>query len=354
MRLKLCALASAFVGLQHNLNKPIFAEEKRSLDLDLDLLIQQTQDSSSSANKSPRAELQAKLDKAKNEAKSLIWSKMNESAIPGLVIAVSVDGKTLFRQGFGFADVENRVMASPSTVMRIASISKPLAMTAAAKLVQEGKLDLDKPIRDYVPSWPEKHAPITTRQIASHTAGIRHYKKAENDDSKDTDNGQGDGKYPEFYSNKPYKTIKDALEVFQNDDLLCEPGTEFNYTTHGFTLLSAVIEAVADEPFAKHIKKLFKELGLSNTYLDENKPIIPNRSRFYQRNKDHKLENCPAVDNSMKWAGGGFLSTVGDLLQFGNAMLYSFQFEDSDKKAKEVAYHLSPYHAINDSNSTSK
>lgn len=164
MRLKVCALASSLVGLQHFYHKSINAEENKSLDLNLDDFLQQNQNSSNaSTNKSPRAELQAKLDKAKNDSKSLIWSKMNESAIPGLVIAVSVDGKTLFRQGFGFADVENRVMASPSTVMRIASISKPLAMTAAAKLYEDGKLDLDKPIRDYVPDWPEKHPPITTR-----------------------------------------------------------------------------------------------------------------------------------------------------------------------------------------------
>ena len=56
-------------------------------------------------------------------------------------------------------------------------------------------------------------------------------------------------------------------------------GKEFHYTTHGFTLLSAVIESVAEEKFPKHIKKIFKELGLNNAYLDENDPIIQNRAR---------------------------------------------------------------------------
>ena len=58
----------------------------------------------------------------------------------------------------------------------LASISKPLAVTAAARLYEQGKLDLDAPISEYVKSWPEKHPPITVRQIASHTSGIRHYK----------------------------------------------------------------------------------------------------------------------------------------------------------------------------------
>ena len=87
--------------------------------------------------------------------------------------------------------------------------------------------------------------------------------------------------------------------------------------------------------FTKHIKKLFKELGLNHTYLDENEPIIPHRAKFYDRNEDHELINVPSVDNSLKWAGGGFLSTVGDLLQFGNAMLYSFQFDGNDVSNKK-------------------
>ena len=92
--------------------------------------------------------------------------------------------------------------------------------TIIYRLYEEGKLDLDKPVAEYVKSWPNKHPPISVRQIASHTSGIRHYK--ENPDSDDT--SDHDTKYPEFYSNVPYKEIEDALEVFKNDDLLSEPG----------------------------------------------------------------------------------------------------------------------------------
>lgn len=170
--------------------------------------------------------------------------------------------------------------------------------TTIFRLYEEGKLDLDKPVSEYVKSWPKKHPPISVRQIASHTSGIRHYK--ENPESNDT--SDHDTKYPEFYSNVPYKEIEDALEVFKDDDLLSEPGNalsiildiwnthsfctlsflgkEFNYTTHGFTLLSAVIESASGEKFTKHIKKLFRDLGLNNTHLDENEPIIQNRSRL--------------------------------------------------------------------------
>lgn len=73
------------------------------------------------------------------------------------------------------------------------------------------------------------------------------------------------------------------------------------------------------------MKNLFHELGMVNTVPDENDPIIYHRSRFYHLNKKGRVVNCPYVDNSYKWAGGGFLSTAGDLLLFGNALLYSHQ-----------------------------
>ena len=83
------------------------------------------------------------------------------------------------------------------------------------------------------------------------------------------------------------------------------------------------------------MKKQFSVLGLNNTFLDEAEPIIYNRSRNYVRDKHHRLRNAPYVDNSYKWAGGGFLSTVGDLVKFGNAMLYSYQQKNVTSVNKE-------------------
>ena len=99
-----------------------------------------------------------------------------------------------------------------------------LKIASFFRLYQEGKLDLDKPVTEYVKTWPENHPPITIKQIASHTSGIRHYKEnPESDDKSDHDT-----KYPEFYSDVPYKNLEDAMEVFKNDALLSEPGKQCN------------------------------------------------------------------------------------------------------------------------------
>ncbi|VDM17207.1 unnamed protein product [Wuchereria bancrofti] len=128
----------------------------------------------------------------------------------------------------------------------------------------------------------------------------------------------------EFFSNIHYECVKDALEIFKHDELVAEPGSKFQYTTHGFTLLSAALEKAANERYVDQITNLFRELGMNHSYLDLNFPLITNRARYYYRDPDHKLKNVPEVDNSGKWAGGGLLSTVTDLLIFANAMLYRY------------------------------
>ncbi len=223
---------------------------------------------------------------------------------PGLALAVGVDGKIVYSEGFGFADLEERVPAWPTTKFRIGSISKPLTATALMQLVEAGKVDLDAPVQKYVPSFPEKEVPITVRMVAGHLAGIRHY--------------NGD----EFYIKQHYENVLESLKIFENDPLVAPPGTKFSYSSYGYNLLSAVIESAAGEPFLTYMQEhVFTPLGLVHATADQNTKIIEQRSRFYELAKTGQEENAPYVDNSYKWAGGGFLSTAEDLVRFGSSML---------------------------------
>jgi serine beta-lactamase-like protein LACTB, mitochondrial len=224
--------------------------------------------------------------------------------IPGLAVAVAVDGRVVYAEGFGYADLEQRVPAWPSTRFRIGSISKPLTAVALMQLVEQRKIDLDAPVQKYVPSFPDKGTKITPRLLAGHLAGIRHY--------------QGD----EFLSATHYDSVLDGLKIFANDPLVAPPGTKYSYSTYGFNLLAAVIESASSEPFLEYMQRhVFDTLGLVQTTADQNRLLIAERSRFYARQKDGSFENAPYVDNSYKWAGGGFLSTPEDLVTFGSALL---------------------------------
>lgn len=240
-----------------------------------------------------------------DSGRAILLAGMRQSGIPGSSVTVLRNGRQIWSEGIGLADVENKVAVSQLTKFRIGSVSKPIAAVAMAALVQDGKLDLDAPIQKYVPSFPAKAYPITTRQLAGHLAGIRHYR--------------GD----EFLSNRHYANVTAPLDIFKNDSLLFRPGEKYSYSTYGFVLLSAVVEGAAGEPFLAYVqRRVFDPIGMRNTTAEFPDSIIMNRARFYTRSDSvSPVINAPWVDNSNKWAGGGFVSTTQDLARFGQAML---------------------------------
>lgn len=268
-------------------------------------------------------------------SRELLERKKEEAGVPGIAVAVNVDGQTLWSEGLGYADVENRVPCGRETMMRIGSISKPIAMAAVAKLWEEGKLNLDKPIQEYVPSFPQKTyegkpVELTVRQLVSHLGGIRHYKTKPGD--VEPANKNSDTESLEFFLYRKFKTVEEALELFKDDPLLSKPGTKYFYTTFGWTLISAAVEGASKETFPVYLNKVLRSIGMNSTVLDENDPIIYHRTRFYTRNAKGGLLNSRCVDSSYKWAGGGLLSNVGDLVLFGSAMLYCFQAGPNDRQ----------------------
>lgn len=242
---------------------------------------------------------------AVQRARAIVDSLRSANRIPGLSIAVSVNGETVWSEGFGWADVEQRVAVTPETLFRIGSISKPLTAAALGLLYEQGKLDLDAPVQRYVPSFPKKaKGEVTPRLLAGHLAGIRHYR--------------GD----EFLLSRRYPNVLAGLEIFKDDTLLFVPGTHYSYSSYGWNLLSAVIEGASGEEFLSYMREhVLRPLGMRHTVADFTDSIILGRTRFYERTEDGRVVNAPYVDNSYKWAGGGFLSTPEDLLRFANAHL---------------------------------
>jgi serine beta-lactamase-like protein LACTB, mitochondrial len=230
---------------------------------------------------------------------------MDKQKIPGASVTIYKDGKMIWSEGFGFADLEQDVPVYPSkTKFRIGSISKALTAAGLGKLHEQQKIILDSSLYYYLPDFPKKIYRPTVRQLAGHLAGFRHYKGSS-----------------EFHNKDNYPTVVDGLAMFKDEPLLFEPGTKFEYTTHGFNLLSAVMEKASKDNFLSFMNnEIFRPLGLMNTQADVNDSIIENRTRFYEL-RNGRWVNGPYVDNSYKWAGGGLISTSEDIAKFGNALL---------------------------------
>ncbi|MGA9768513.1 MAG: serine hydrolase domain-containing protein [Blastocatellia bacterium] len=233
-----------------------------------------------------------------------ITAAMSRQNIPGLSVAVVTDQKLRWSNGYGLADLENYIPAKTATVYRLGSISKTITAIAVMQLVERGKLDLDAPVQKYCPAFPQKQWPVTTRQLLGHLAGVRHYKSD-----------------AEFLSTRHYNSVAEGLEMFKDDPLLHEPGTKYQYTTHGYTILGCAVEGASGMKFADYVQEnIFKPAGMNRMRVDDVFEIIPNRAQGYFKTSSGELRNSTLADTSYKIPGGGFCSTVEDLARFAIAV----------------------------------
>lgn len=248
---------------------------------------------------------QATHDAARAAAVSAEVEKLRaEQGIPGIGAAVAVRGEVVWAAGFGQSDVENAVPVTNATMFRLGSVSKPITAVAALQLVEQGRLDLDAEVQRYVPAFPRKAWPVTTRELLSHMAGVRHY--------------QGD----EFDSVRRYASVSEGLDIFKDDPLLFEPGTRYSYSTYGYSLVGAVVEAAAGKPFVPLVRDaIFVPAGMTAARDDDARAIIPGRAQGYAKGPDGRLQNSDPADTSYKIPGGGFIATATDVARFGAAFL---------------------------------
>jgi serine beta-lactamase-like protein LACTB, mitochondrial len=235
---------------------------------------------------------------------------LTSTHVPGVSVAVVENGEYEWGAGFGFADLENNAPASEHTLFRLASISKSLTATAAMQLWERGQLNLDAPIQKYCPSFPQKPWPITTREVLGHLGGIRHYKSGSQDD-------QEVGNTKHFGD-----PIQAGLKFFENDPLVSQPGTQFHYSTQGFTVVGCVMEGASGAKYTDFMRQnVFAPAGMEHTRVDDRFAIIPYRTRFYEKTDSGAVRNADFLDSSYKIPGGGWLSSAEDMARFEVAIL---------------------------------
>ncbi|HMB63793.1 MAG TPA: serine hydrolase domain-containing protein, partial [Eudoraea sp.] len=183
------------------------------------------------------------------KAAVLLSELVRQNKVPGLAVTARREGRVFFQKGYGYADLATKVPVNPRrTIFRVGSVSKPIAATALAKMVEEGTIALDASFYDYVPYYPKKEFDFTIRQLAGHMAGIRTYK----------------GK--EYGNNEPF-TIREGIRIFKDDPLYFEPGTDYLYNSYGWVLISLAMQEASGIPFEVYVKRrVLDPLGMSHTY----------------------------------------------------------------------------------------
>ena len=234
-------------------------------------------------------------------AVTAFMSKVNA---PGVSVAVSHGPTVRWANGYGLADIEQFVPAKADTVYRLASVSKPITAVAVMQLIERGRLSLDDTVGKWLPDAPSAWRPITVEQLLTHQSGIRHYTAAEDESGN-------------AYV-KHYASLRDALAIFSGDPLVHQPGAKMTYSTYAYTLLGVVIEAASGQDYVTFVtKNIFEPAAMRQSRVDDVHALIPNRSPGYARTEAGALRRASFMDSSYKIPGGGWLSTVGDLVRFG-------------------------------------
>ena len=235
-------------------------------------------------------------------------AKTNIGPAPGCAVGVSLNGESVFEKAFGLAEMEHNISNTPQTIFESGSVAKQFTAAALVLLQQDGKLNLDDPVRKYIPELPEYDKPITIRHILTHTAGLRDWGSV----MALTGAGRGD------------RVITQAIAldvIYRQKHLDFTPGAEYSYTNSGYQLAAEIVERVSKQKFPAFVEeRLFKPLGMKNSSTRDNyQRIVPGRAHAYSRQgptSPWEL-NMPFMN---VYGNGGMLTTVGDWLKW-NAML---------------------------------
>ena len=246
---------------------------------------------------------------AVEEARRLARALLVAENLPGVSVAVAVDGAIVWTEGFGYAAAD-RTPVTPLTRFRLGALSKPVTSVAAALLHDRESLDLDAPVQRYVPAYPQKQWTVTTRQLMGDVAGVHR--------------GRGDNLDGDSMPTQHCANLDEAVGLFAGDQLRFEPGTQHRYSIFGWVLVSAVVERAGKEPFARFMQRqVFEPLGMDRTVVEEREGVDDATSytpRAILRMRLGIAEDGPP-DYSCLAGAGAFLSTPSDLVRLGSVLL---------------------------------
>ncbi|RYF21034.1 MAG: class A beta-lactamase-related serine hydrolase [Flavobacteriales bacterium] len=222
----------------------------------------------------------------------IVHRMMNEQKIVGLSLAVIKNGETIVNKGFGLANAEHQVAVTPTTVIRLGSLSKQFFTTAIMKLQEQGKLSIEDYVHQFFPDAPETWRPIQLKHLMSHTSGLKREGPAYNNSIIQPD----------------LVIIKSAYGL----PLDFKTGEKYQYCNLGYYILAEIIKQVSGMPWQDYIKEqLFIPAGMNNSGMTDFYPIIANRANGYMH-KNGLLVNADAMYAVRP--SGGFLSTSSDMI----------------------------------------
>lgn len=274
-----------------------------------------------------------------NKAKSidsLVEKKMGNAGIVGIGAAIIIDKKVVWTHGYGYADKENKIPFTPSTIMNIASISKTFTGFCVMKAVEEGKVALDEDINNYLPftvinpNFPDEK--ITLRHLATHTSALAD-RYPFYTDSTYFYNGQKPEPLGDFLKNY---FVKGGKHYSKDNFLNAKPGTNRDYSNIGAGLAGYIVELRTGKKLSEYSKQnIFNPLKMAKSGWSLNDIDVKNHSKLYQ--KEHDIIKSVPLYQGTTYPDGGVRTSVNELSKFFIALLNNGRYNNKRLLKKELA-----------------
>ncbi len=236
-----------------------------------------------------------------------LFEKYNVNTSPGYALGIVNNGKLVYSKGYGMSNLDHDIPITENSAFYIGSMSKQFTTAALLILEAQGKIDLNKPVHQYLPEFPKYHTEITINNLIHHTSGIR--------ETNSLQLFQGiDDKFEEVFNTNDLFNL-----VIAQKDLNFAPGDEFRYSSGGYAVLAKIVEKISGLSFRKFLEKyIFKPLGMKNTIVyDNHNEIVKNRVVSYWPIEKGNYERRSQVFDA--YGDGGIITTIKDLVNWDNA-----------------------------------
>lgn len=242
--------------------------------------------------------------------------------MPGVAVAVSLDGKLIYNKAFGLANLEYSVPNTTATIFEAGSVSKQFVAASVLLLTKEGRLSLSDDVRKYVPELPVYDAPITIDMLLCHTSGLKDWGAIYS--------LTGWPRTTRVYTQELGYDI-----IFRQKSLNFLPGSQYSYSNSNYMMLTLIVERVSGLSLAQFTaQRFFGPMGMSQTsWRDNHRAIVAGRATAYEKSEGKYLLNMPFEDLH---GPGGLLTTTHDLLIW-NRLLESEEMFGSEYAINRVA-----------------
>ncbi|MEM6803488.1 MAG: serine hydrolase [Bacteroidota bacterium] len=238
--------------------------------------------------------IHAQKEKAQYDA---LLSKAFPADGPGATALVAKNGKIIYKNAVGMADLELGVKMGIQNVFEIGSITKQFTSVAILMLMEEGKLSVKDEITKFIPDYPTHGHKITLHHLLNHTSGIKSYTNM--------------GAFSDVW--RKDHSPEDLIQEFKFEPMEFAPGEAWNYNNSGYFLLGYIIEKISGMSYEAFVEeRIFQPLGMKNTYYGSMSRIIKNRAKGYQKNGENYV-NAEYLSLTIPYAAGSIMSTVEDL-----------------------------------------